>query len=89
MYSKVMTIINEEGFHARPAQLWVQTASRYESNIIVEKEDRTETNGKSILGLMTLELKKGTKVTIKAEGPDEKEAIEALAELVESKFGEE
>jgi len=88
MTTKELTILNKEGFHARPAQLWVQTASKFESSIKVKKDDM-EADGKSMLGLMTLELTKGTTVTIEADGPDEEAAVKALEELVASKFGEE
>lgn len=89
MISKELTILNKEGFHARPAQFWVQTANKFNSKINVKKEDGDVINGKSILGLVGLELTYGTKITIEAEGPDEVEAITALEKLIESKFGEE
>lgn len=89
MFSKELIILNQQGFHARPAQLFVETANKFQSQIKVRKEDGTEADGKSILGLMTLELAKGKKIVIEAEGPDEKAAVAALDQLIESKFGEE
>lgn len=89
MYSQEVQIQNETGMHARPAQLLVQTAGKYRSRITIRNENGAEADAKSILGLMSMALTKGTKVTIEAEGPDEKEAVEALAELINSKFGEE
>lgn len=89
MLSKEATILNKAGLHARPAQLWVKTANDFKSQIKIKKEDGTETNGKSILGLMTLMLSEGTKITLEANGSDEEEAIEALTQLIEGKFGEE
>jgi len=89
MFSKELIILNQQGFHARPAQLFVETSNKFQSQIKVRKEDGTEADGKSILGLMTLELSKGKKIVIEAEGPDEKAAVEALDQLIENKFGEE
>ncbi len=89
MFSAETTILNKAGFHARPAQLFVEKSNKFQSKIKVRREDGRETDGKSILGLMTLELTKGKKIIIEAEGPDEKEAIEHLTLLIESKFGEE
>lgn len=89
MISKELTILNKEGLHARPAQLWVQTVNKFNSKINVKKEDSIVIDGKSILGLLGLELTYGTKITIDAEGSDEVEAINALEKLIESKFGEE
>ncbi len=89
MFSTEVTILNKEGFHARPAQLFVEKSNKYQSQIKVIREDGTEVDGKSILGLMTLELTKGKKIIIEADGVDEKEAVEELSQLIESKFGEE
>jgi phosphocarrier protein len=87
---KEVTLIirHEVGLHARPAVLFVQTASNFKSNILVTKDDRTA-NAKSILSILTLGASQGAVVTIRAEGEDEAEAIEALGKLVESNFGEE
>jgi len=88
MVEKEVKIVNKLGIHARPATSFVQLAEKFKSNIIVEK-DGFEVNGKSILGMMMLVAPKGTKIKIKADGPDEKEALEALVKLVEEGFGEE
>ncbi len=88
MVEKEVEIVNKLGIHARPATSFVQIAEKFQSNIIVEK-DGFEVNGKSILGMMMLVAPKGTKIKIKADGPDEKEALEALVKLVEDGFGEE
>lgn len=87
MIEKTFTIECEQGFHMRPAQLMMETATKFQSDITVIKEDE-ETNAKSILGLMSLGLEKGTEVRIQADGPDEAEAMKAVEELVESNFGE-
>jgi phosphocarrier protein HPr len=89
MIKKEVTIKNKLGLHARPASLFVKTAGRFESTIKIEK-DGIEVNGKSIMGVMMLAAEKGSTITILAEGNDEKEAIEALEELIiERKFDEE
>ncbi|MET3684115.1 phosphocarrier protein [Alkalibacillus flavidus] len=82
-----VTIQNETGLHARPAQQFVQEASKFSSDIkIVTGDDRTETEAKSILGVMTLGIEKGTTIGLKAEGDDEEEAIDALVKLVDNNF---
>lgn len=85
---KQVTILNQTGLHARPAADFVKTASKFQSEITLIKEEK-EINAKSIIGVMSLAAGKGTVLTIRAEGPDEAEAIEALSELINSKFGEE
>jgi phosphocarrier protein len=76
------------GLHARAAALLVKTANRFASEITLEKEG-VEVNGKSIMGILMLAASKGTKVTLKAEGKDSAQAMEALGKLIENKFGEE
>jgi phosphocarrier protein HPr len=80
-----MVIQNRLGLHARPAALFVKTASRYQSEIRVEK-DGEEVNGKSIMGLMLLAAGHGTRIRVTAMGSDAQEAVEALEKLVVSKF---
>lgn len=87
MKEKKVIIINKLGLHARPAALLVKTAERFVSEIFFVRNGQP-VNGKSILGVMTLAAGCGTEVTIQAEGPDSKEAIKALEELILSKFGE-
>ncbi len=82
-----MKIVNQLGLHARPAALFVKTASRFESDITVEKDDNT-VSGKSIMGLMTLEAGLGSRLTVTAEGVDAEEALDQLQHLVDSKFFE-
>jgi phosphocarrier protein HPr len=71
----------EEGLHARPAAQFVKTAKQFSSEIVVLKGER-EANAKSSLKIMTLGARKGDRVTIRAEGDDAEEAVEALASLV-------
>ena len=82
-----LKIVNQLGLHARPAALFVKTASRFESDITVEKDDNT-VSGKSIMGLMTLEAGLGSRLTVTAEGVDAEEALDQLQHLVDSKFFE-
>ena len=88
MQEITLTIRHEVGLHARPAALFVKTANRFTSQIVVEKDEQ-EVNAKSILSVLTLGAGQGAVVTVRAEGEDEVEAIEALRELVVSNFGEE
>ena len=81
MVEKEVTVVPEEGLHARPAAKFVKTAKGYSSDIKVIKGD-TEANAKSSLNLMTLGATQGDKLTIRAEGEDEDEAVGALAELI-------
>ena len=80
-------IVNRLGMHARPAALFVKTASKFQSKVWVRKDD-LEVNGKSIMGVMMLAAEPGSSLIIKADGPDEQEALEALAKLVADKFYE-
>ncbi|GFO70694.1 phosphocarrier protein HPr [Geomonas limicola] len=81
-------IPNKLGLHARASALLVKTASRFGSEIKIEREG-VEVNGKSIMGIMMLAAGKGSVVTLKVEGPDEAEAFEAIGELIRNGFGEE
>jgi phosphotransferase system HPr (HPr) family protein len=81
LIEKKITIQNEQGLHARPAAIFVQIANKYESDIVVRK-GRQEVNGKSIMGLLTLAAEKGSKLSIKANGSDAKEAIEELEKVI-------
>lgn len=87
MMEKQMTIRNRLGLHARPAAMFVQEAGRFKSQVFVVK-DGLQVNGKSVMGLMLLAAENGSRLTIKAEGPDETKAIEALERLFERKFDE-
>ncbi len=88
MKAKKAKVVNKLGLHARPAMQIVQTANRFQSRILIEKDgNRVEAN--SILDLLTLVAPPGTELTVIAEGPDEEEAVEAVVRLIESGFGEE
>ena len=83
MISRSVTIQNSVGLHARPATFFVQKANCYKSSIWVEKED-CRVNAKSLLGVLSLGITKGTAITIIADGSDEAEAVDGLAALVET-----
>ena len=87
MIKKDVTIINKLGLHARAAAKFVSLASRFESKLMVSRNDR-EVNGKSIMGIMMLAASQGTVITLSAEGVDEQNAIDALAELINNRFEE-
>ena len=85
--TRELTIVNRYGIHARPAALFVKTASRFISEIMVEK-DGSVVSAKSIMGLLTIEGSLGAVLKLTATGPDAGEALDALQELVEKKFYE-
>ena len=80
-------IKNKFGLHARPSASFVQTANRFRSSVKVEKDGQVA-DGKSILDLMMLAAAQGTNITVKANGEDAQEALKALGDLIESRFGE-
>jgi phosphocarrier protein HPr len=88
MIERTMTITNKLGMHARPAAQVVQRATKFESEIKLRR-DNIEVNAKSIMGVMMLAAEMGAKITIIAIGPDEKEAVEAISQVIQAKFGEE
>jgi len=88
MLVEEFSIVNKLGLHARASALLVKTASRFRSDIKVEREG-VEVNGKSIMGIMMLAAAKGTTVRVKVEGEDESEAMTVLGELIRDGFGEE
>jgi phosphocarrier protein HPr len=84
---KKMLIQNELGLHARAATKLVQLATKYPCEITISK-DGNEVNGKSIMGVLMLVASKGTWIVLKAKGDKAQEAIDALARLIDDKFGE-
>lgn len=87
MITKEVVINNQVGLHARPATFFIQKANEFKSSIWVEKEER-RVNAKSLLGVLSLGIVKGTTVTIIADGADEDAAIETLSALIDSDFSE-
>lgn len=88
MPQRVVPIVNRLGMHARAAAKFVSLASRFAADIHVSR-DQQRVNGKSIMGVMMLAAAQGSEITIEAEGEDAGEALDALAELVADRFGEE
>ncbi len=84
---KTLQIQNELGLHARAATKFVQTASKFPCDVTLTK-DGHEVNGKSIMGVLMLVASKGSVITIRARGPNAEQAVVALSQLVEDKFGE-
>ncbi len=88
MIKKTITIKNKLGLHARAAVKFVNLANRFTSSVKIIK-DGNEIDGKSVLGILTLAATKGSEITIKVSGDDEKIALENLLTLVDDKFQEE
>lgn len=87
MTEKTLTVKNRAGIHARPAALIAQTANKFSSEITLEK-DSNAVNAKSIMGVITMAAGYNTVLVLKAEGADEKEAVDAIVQLFETKFEE-
>lgn len=87
MTSKVVDVRNSVGLHARPATFFIQKANTFSSSIWVENGDR-RANAKSLLGVLSLGIAKGTNIMIIADGPDESAAVDALAALIDSGFSD-
>jgi phosphocarrier protein len=87
MAERSVQIVNKHGLHARPAAEIVKTASRFGCDITISRDD-LEVNGKSIMGVMMLAAECGATITLRANGADADAALDALATLVASRFGE-
>lgn len=87
MIKKKITIINKLGLHARAAAKLVHLASKFESESKIIRGEKI-VNGKSIMGVMMLAATRGTEIQLLVDGPDEKEAMTALSDLILSRFGE-
>lgn len=85
MVVKRVTITNQVGLHARPATFFIQKANEFKCSIYVEKNDR-RVNAKSLLGVLSMGITRGTEIDIVADGTDEQQAVDTLAELVNSEF---
>lgn len=86
-FEQTVTILNEYGLHARPAAEFVKLANTFDAEILVCKDD-VEVNGKSIMGMMMLAAECGSAITIRASGLAAEAAVQALADLVQRRFGE-
>ena len=87
MLTKEVTIMNSVGLHARPATYFIQKANTYKSSIWIECGDM-RANAKSLLGVLSLGISKGSKVSLIADGADEAEALDGLAALIDTGFAE-
>lgn len=87
MPQREVPIVNRLGMHARAAAKFVSLASQYASDVSVSRNAQ-EVNGKSIMGVMMLAAAQGSEITIATEGEDADEALDALADLVANRFGE-
>ena len=85
--TRELPIVNQRGLHARASAKFVQTVNRFNATVTVEK-DGISVGGNSIMGLMMLAAGTGTKITVEATGAQAAEVIEALAQLVSSRFAE-
>jgi phosphotransferase system HPr (HPr) family protein len=84
-----VTISNPAGLHMRPAQAFVEAASRFQCSVFVARDGGERVNGKSMLNLLSLAAEQGTVVHIEVAGPDCQEALEALVEVLERTYTDE
>ena len=87
MAERHVQIVNRNGLHARPAAEIVKAASKFKCDITIARDD-LEVNGKSIMGVMMLAAEFGSTIALRATGPDENEALDALERIIANKFGE-
>ena len=85
MIKREVTVKNESGLHSRAAVIFIQHTNKYKSNILITKENST-VNAKSRMGVMALSVGKGESIEIKADGPDEKDAVDDLVNLIENEL---
>ncbi|MDA3128723.1 HPr family phosphocarrier protein [Aliibacillus thermotolerans] len=83
MLEKQVEVKLETGLQARPAAQFVQEANRFQSDIFIEKEDK-KINAKSIMGIMSIAVRRGEKIQLVVDGVDEEEAMESLTKFIES-----
>ena len=88
MVSEQLTVVNKAGFHMRPANLFVQAMTKFQSNITIVFNGR-DIDGKSIMNVMAACMKQGAEIESRCDGPDEVEMLRTAAELVRSGLGEE
>lgn len=88
MVERTFTLTNASGLHARPASAFVKAVQQYPGTEVFLRKGVREASGRSLLSVLGLGIGKGDNITIRCEGPQEAEALEALAALVEGGFGE-
>ena len=84
---RVFTICNKKGLHARASAKFVQTVEKFDADVHVKRGGES-VGGTSIMGLMMLAAAPGTSITVEATGREAAEVVEALANLIDSRFGE-
>jgi phosphocarrier protein HPr len=84
---KTLTIKNELGLHARSAAMIVRVLERYRSNVFLER-DGNQVDARSLLDILTLACPKDTRIVVRADGDDAREAVDSIEKLVDDKFGE-
>jgi phosphocarrier protein HPr len=87
MAERSVRVVNRNGVHARPAAEIVKCSARFQSEITLSR-DELEVNGKSIMGVMMLAAEQGATLILRARGPDEDAAVDALVQLIDGGFGE-
>ncbi len=87
MLQREIEIVNKLGLHARASAKLTQLAGQYKSEVWMARDGR-RVNAKSIMGVMMLAAARGNKISLEIDGPDEKEAMDALVQLIEKKFDE-
>lgn len=88
MVERTFTLTNATGLHARPASVFVQTVQKFPGTETLVRKGEREVNARSLLSVLSLGVGKGESITVRCDGPQESEALEALATLVEGGFGE-
>lgn len=88
MAERTFTLTNATGLHARPASVFVQTVQKFPGTDVYVRKGEREVNARSLLSVLSLGISQGESITIRCQGPQENEALEALAALVEGGFGE-
>ncbi len=87
MVDRTFTMSRKEGLHARPAALFTRIASGFKSDIWIIK-DGERGNAKSLLSILALGVFEGNTFSVQAEGPDEQEALDRIAHLIETDFSD-
>lgn len=87
MVSKTTEIVNDMGFHMRPANVFVTAMTKYTSDIYIIFNGN-KINGKSIMNIMAACIKKGSKITVECDGADEQAMLDEAVQMIDSGFGE-
>ncbi|MBR1420671.1 MAG: HPr family phosphocarrier protein [Selenomonadaceae bacterium] len=88
MTKRTVRVENETGFHARPASIFVREAEKFRSKIEIHANGKVA-DAKDLVRIMSMQLSKGTEVLIQADGMDESDAVESLARIIKTNFGDE